>query len=115
MNHRMTLALAAALLAAPAVAQTAPPSDTLQARYMVELGRSLGVRTPAAAGERIPDQQYRVVQDFITTDNAGIVPDAVVIPPGGTRGEALQQAGQIGTAVALDAQTVEFRLPRFTP
>ena len=28
------------------------------------------------SGERIPDQQYRVVQDFITTDNAGIVPDA---------------------------------------
>jgi hypothetical protein len=28
------------------------------------------------SGERIPDMQYREVADFITTDNAGIVPDA---------------------------------------
>jgi len=35
------------------------PSDTVQARYMVELGRSLGVRAPALAGAteaaRVPD------------------------------------------------------------
>jgi quinoprotein glucose dehydrogenase len=31
------------------------PSDTVQARYMVELGRSLGVRPPAAAGERVAE------------------------------------------------------------
>ena len=30
------------------------------------------------SGERIPDSQYRVVADFITTDNAGVVPDAYV-------------------------------------
>lgn len=28
------------------------------------------------SGERIPDGQYRAVADFITTDNAGVVPDA---------------------------------------
>jgi hypothetical protein len=28
------------------------------------------------SGERIPQEQYRVTQDFITTDNAGVVPDA---------------------------------------
>lgn len=30
------------------------------------------------SGERIPDTMYRTVQDFITTDNAGIVPDAFI-------------------------------------
>jgi phage head maturation protease len=30
------------------------------------------------SGERIPDNQYRLVADFITTDNAGVVPDAYV-------------------------------------
>ena len=28
------------------------------------------------AGDRIPDQQYRVWQELVTTDNAGVVPDA---------------------------------------
>ena len=31
------------------------PSDTVQARYMVELGRSLGVRVPGPNGERLPE------------------------------------------------------------
>jgi quinoprotein glucose dehydrogenase len=31
------------------------PSDTVQANYMVELGRSLGVRLPGPNGERLPE------------------------------------------------------------
>jgi quinoprotein glucose dehydrogenase len=33
----------------------ATPSDTVQARYMVELGRSFGVRPPGPNGERLPE------------------------------------------------------------
>ena len=42
----------------------------------IQPGQWMEVALKILSGERIPDQQYRVVQDFITTDNAGIVPDA---------------------------------------
>lgn len=42
----------------------------------VPVGAWMEVALKILTGERIPDQQYRTVQDFITTDNAGIVPDA---------------------------------------
>jgi hypothetical protein len=42
----------------------------------VEPGQWMETALKILSGERIPDQQYRLVADFITTDNAGIVPDA---------------------------------------
>jgi hypothetical protein len=48
------------------------PSD----KPKVEPGQWMETALKILSGERIPDQQYRLVADFITTDNAGIVPDA---------------------------------------
>lgn len=42
----------------------------------VSIGQWMEAAIKLLTGERIPDQQYRTVADFITTDNAGIVPDA---------------------------------------
>jgi len=42
----------------------------------VSFGEWAQVALKIISGERIPDQQYRATQDFITTDNAGVVPDA---------------------------------------
>ena len=41
----------------------------------VSFGEWAQVALKIISGERIPDQQYRATQDFITTDNAGVVPD----------------------------------------
>ena len=40
------------------------------------LGTWMEVALKILSGERIPNEQMRVTQDFITTDNAGVVPDA---------------------------------------
>jgi hypothetical protein len=45
-------------------------------KQKVEPGHWMEVALKVLSGERIPDMQYREVADFITTDNAGIVPDA---------------------------------------
>lgn len=42
---------------------------------VVTRGQWMEIALKLLSGERIPDQQYRTVADFITTDNAGIVPD----------------------------------------
>jgi HK97 family phage prohead protease/HK97 family phage major capsid protein len=42
----------------------------------IPVGQWMEVALKILSGERIPQEQYRVTQDFITTDNAGVVPDA---------------------------------------
>jgi HK97 family phage major capsid protein len=44
----------------------------------VGVGQWMTTALKILTGERIPDAQYRVTQDFITTDNAGVVPDAFI-------------------------------------
>ena len=44
----------------------------------VTIGTWMTTALKILTGERIPDAQYRVTQDFITTDNAGVVPDAFI-------------------------------------
>ncbi len=87
-----------ALLAQMASAFNKPMEQILDRLERMEERSRMGFEIPAApaeklkvsrgmwmetalkilSGERIPDTQYRVVQDFITADNAGIVPDAFV-------------------------------------
>lgn len=50
------------------------PAEKTQA----SLGKWMDAALRLLTGERIADAQYRTVQDLITTDNAGIVPDAYV-------------------------------------
>ena len=47
-------------------------------KKMASLGVWMDTAIRLLTGERIADAQYRTVQDLITTDNAGIVPDAYV-------------------------------------
>lgn len=50
------------------------PAEKTQA----SLGKWMDAAIRLLTGERIADAQYRTVQDLITTDNAGIVPDTYV-------------------------------------
>lgn len=52
------------------------PSAPSEKKEMASLGNWMQTALKILSGERIPDSQYRVVQELITTDNAGIVPDA---------------------------------------
>jgi HK97 family phage prohead protease len=54
------------------------PGTPKQDGHRVTRGEWMEVALKIISGERVPDQQYRTVADFITTDNAGIVPDAYV-------------------------------------
>ena len=54
------------------------PGTPKQDGHKVTRGEWMEVALKIISGERVPDQQFRTVQDFITTDNAGIVPDAYV-------------------------------------
>ena len=51
------------------------PGATSGEKPDVTKGQWMEVALKILSGERIPDQQFRSVADFITTDNAGIVPD----------------------------------------
>ena len=51
-----------------------PASDA--AKPSISLGRWMKTALAALTGERIPDQEMRVMADLITTDNLGVVPEA---------------------------------------
>lgn len=55
-----------------------PPASTTTKDDKPEIrkGDWAGMVLKSLAGERIPDQQYRVFQDVVTADNLGVVPEA---------------------------------------